>query len=435
MATKGARDYRPKFHYTPEKGWINDPNGLIFEGKKYHLFAQHYPHDTKWGPMHWSHAVSDDMLHWEHLPIALYPDDLGMCFSGSACMIDGNIALMYTSHGDAERQSVAFTTDGVHFTPWAGNPVIDNPGLKDYRDPKLFWNEQQNRYGVAVAAGDHVEFFASRDLKTWEKTGEFTDQARIPGIHECPDVFPLALPEGGEASVMIASMISPHGGNRTQYVIGAFDGDRFTLTHPFPDCEWIDAGWDDYAPVTFWGTDARIMMGWASNWRYAHNLPTGDFAGALTFPRQLRLVDTKVGPRLAQTPLVDAITGEYRDTAHLSSQSFRVKVRAEGDFRLSLKNAKGERLSIALENGEYMVDRRNSGECGDAPELLTDYGVARRARYVDGAVDMDITFDVSILEAFADGGTWACAMVAFPTAPYDSIEAENCTFQVANLGE
>lgn len=433
MATKGARDYRPKFHYTVEKGWINDPNGLVFDGEKYHLFAQHYPEDTKWGPMHWAHAVSSDMLHWEHLPIALYPDRNGMCFSGSACMLDGKVALMYTSHGDVEAQSVAFTEDGVNFAPYEGNPVIKNPGEPDYRDPKMFWNEKYQKYGVAIAAGNHVEFFVSDDLKSWEKTGEFTDQEKVTGIHECPDVFPLTAPDGEIVHCMIASMISPYGGNRTQYVLGKFDGDKYDITHPFPAHEWVDAGWDNYAPVTYWGTDETVMIGWAANWKYADRLPTGEYAGCMTFPRKVTLKDTKVGLRIAQVPAIDAITGKFEKTDKLPGENFRIKVRAEGDFALTLENGKGEKLVIGLRDGEYFIDRRKAGECGAAEEISGDYGVARRERYMDGKVEMDITFDVSMLECYADEGTWAAAMAAFPTEPYTRIKAEGCEFEVAVL--
>lgn len=433
MATRGARAYRPKFHYTPEKGWINDPNGLLFDGKQYHLFAQHYPNDTKWGPMHWAHAVSDDLIHWRHLPIALYPDHLGMCFSGSACLYRGQIALMYTSHGETERQSVAFTEDGVRFTPYAGNPVIPNPGYKDYRDPKLFRNETRNCYGVAVAAGDHVEFFASEDLVNWEKTGEFSDQKRVSGIHECPDVFPLTAPDGSVRHAMIASMIPPEGGNRTQYVLGEFDGNTYRITEAFPEPEWIDAGWDDYAPVTFWGAPSPIMMGWASSWRYCDRLPTGDYAGVMTFPRELSLAETEVGLRLAQKPLADSVTGAYAATDRLPGESFRIRVRADGDFSLTLKNAKGEYLTVALRDGAYSIDRRRSGERGDAPDLLDEWGVASRRRYVSGTVELDLLFDVCLLEAFADGGTYAATMAAFPTEPYEKIETEGCTAEIAPL--
>ena len=432
MATDGKRNYRPKFHYTPKKGWINDPNGLVFDGEKYHLFAQHYPEATKWGPMHWAHAVSDDMIHWQHLPIALYPDHLGMCFSGSACMKDGKVALMYTSHGDMERQSVAFSDDNIKFTPCAENPVIDNPGLRDYRDPKMF-PRNDGRYGVAVAAGDHVEFFASDDLVKWEKTGEFSDQARVTGIHECPDMFPMTAPDGSTIYCMIASMIVPEGGNRTQYVLGDFDGEKFILTHPFPDKEWIDAGWDNYAPVTFWGADRPIVIGWASCWRYADRLPTGEYCGAMTFPREASLVDTRAGVRLAQKPLVDSITGEYKATDMLPGEHFRVRVKAAGNFSLKLVNSLGENTVISYKDGEYSIDRSASGECGDAAEILNECAVAKRARYTDGGIEMDILFDVSILEVYSDGGTYAATTTVYPTSPYERIVAEGCGFEIAPL--
>ena len=431
MATEGKRDYRPKFHYTPEKGWINDPNGLVFDGERYHLFAQHYPHDTKWGPMHWAHAVSDDMIHWVHLPIALYPDRLGMCFSGSACMKDGKIALMYTSHGEVEQQSVAFSGDNIDFTPYAGNPVIENPMLKDYRDPKLF--PADGGYGVAVAAGDHVEFFTSEDLINWKKTGEFSDQERVTGIHECPDMFPMNVPDGSRVYAMIASMIVPEGGNRTQYVLGDYDGKAFRLTRPFDVREWMDAGWDNYAPVTFWGVEPPVMMGWASCWRYAHKLPTGDFCGAMTFPRELALADTAVGLRLTQKPLTDPITGEYAKTDMLPGECFRIRLRAEGDFRITLTNSAGEKLVFFLKDGEYTVDRSASGECGGAEEILSECAIAKRARYAEGAVEIDILFDVSICEIFADGGSYASTTAVFPTMPYERLVCDGCEAEVAPL--
>lgn len=433
MATDGARSYRPRYHYTPEKGWINDPNGLVFDGTKYHLFAQHYPDDTKWGPMHWAHAVSDDLLHWEHLPIALYPDRLGMCFSGSACVKDGKLALMYTSHGECEQQSVAFSEDGVTFVPYVGNPVIPNPGLPDYRDPKLFWNEARGCYGVAVAAGDHVEFFASDDLVNWKETGRFSDQTRVTGIHECPDVFPLIAPDGSVCHVMIASMIPPEGGNRTQYVLGTFDGDAYRITRPFDAPEWIDAGWDDYAPVTFWGSPKPILMGWASNWRYCDRLPTGDYAGLMTLPRELGLMETDEGLYLTQKPLVGGVTGKFETTDRLPGESFRIRLRADGEFRIALANEQGERLEFRLEDGEFCVDRTKSGECGAAGEILTDFGTARKRRLVRGSVEADLIFDVCILEAFADGGSYAATTSAYPTAPYTRIEATGCEYEVAAL--
>ena len=437
MSVKGARDYRPRIHFTPEKGWINDPNGLIFDGRQYHLFAQHYPHDTKWGPMHWLHAVSDDMVRWQHLPMALEPDDLGMIFSGSAAMHNGQIALMYTSHGQCEQQSVAFTQDGVHFTPYAGNPVIANHGEKDYRDPKLFWNEKKGMYGVSVAAGDHVEFFASKDLVNWEKTGEFSDQANVPGIHECPDLVEMDLPGGGKQWMMVASMI--HNGNRTQYVLGDFDGDRFVLNQPFPQIEYMDKGWDNYAPVSFWGTQEPTFIGWASHWLYADRLPQNDFCGMMTLPRNAFLVDTPIGVRMGFAPVkqVQAAFGEMQavdGAAALTGETFRIRVKGAGPFEAVLSNDIGEELKICRTETEFIVDRRKSGECGAAHEILGDeFGVSREAILLAEDGTAEIYFDVSVCEVFADGGVFTATNLAFPTQPYTRLTVTGAAAEIAYL--
>lgn len=237
---------RPALHFTPQRGWINDPNGLIWDGKRYHLFAQHNPEDTVWGPMHWLHAVSTDMLHWREEGIALYPDGWGTMFSGSAAMLpDGRMALMYTAHGDQERQCVAFSEDGIRFEKYAGNPVIDNPGLRDFRDPKLFWNRKRGCWGVAVAAGPCVAFYRSDDLLHWQKTGEFA-VTRLGELFECPDLFFLKTPEGEEIAVLTASMICLNGesGCRMQFFLGAFDGETFVERYPAGEALRMDGGYE-----------------------------------------------------------------------------------------------------------------------------------------------------------------------------------------------
>lgn len=437
MSVKGARDYRPRIHFSPEKGWINDPNGLIYDGKQYHLFAQYYPHDTKWGPMHWLHAVSDDMIHWKDQSVALAPDHLGMIFSGSAAMLDGQIALMYTSHGECEQQSVAFTQDGVNFVPYEGNPVIKNPGEKDYRDPKLFWNEKRGMYGVSVAAGDHVEFFASKDLVNWEKTGEFSDQVNVPGIHECPDLVQLALPSGEKQWMMVASMI--HNGNRTQYVLGDFDGDKFVLKDPFPQIEYMDKGWDNYAPVSFWGTEKPTFIGWASNWLYADRLPQNEFAGVMTLPRNAFLADTAEGVRMGFCPVaqVEAQFGEaqaIRGTAALEGETFRIRVKGKNPFEVKLFNDSGEELVITRTAEEFIVDRRKAGEAGAAHEIVGDvYGVSREKILLPEDGGMEIVFDVSILEVYADGGVFTATNLAFPTKAYTHVSVMGAEAEIAHL--
>ena len=429
MAVPGARAYRPKYHYTPDKGWINDPNGLIFDGSKYHLFAQYNPDDTKWGLMHWAHAVSADLLHWERLPVALYPDALGMCFSGSAALVDGKICLMYTSHGEHEQQSVAFTEDGVRFTPYAGNPVIPNEALRDFRDPKAFYDATRGRYAVAVAAGDHVEFFAGPDMVHWEKTGEFSDQARVSGIHECPDVFPLTAPDGTVVWVMIASMILPGGmGNRTQYVLGEYDGSAFRTTLPFDAPEWVDAGYNNYASVTVYGAPEPTAIGWASCWAYADRLPTGDYCGMMTLPRRLSLVETKAGLRLSQLPArtLDRITDAYvpiENGSPLPGDCFRLRVSGRGSYAFELTNGM-DVLRVAQTPDELVVDIRAAGECGDAAELQGErFGVLRARRLTD-SMDLELVFDRCIAEIFADKGVRCATAPVFPKRPYTTLRLE-----------
>ena len=222
-ANVSSRQYRPRFHFTPKKGWINDPNGLLYINGVYHLFAQHYPDGTEWGPMHWAHAVSKDLMRWEELPIALYPDDLGLIFSGSAVYDVNNtsgfgtkeqppIVCMFTHHfGPLEhklqRQSIAYSLDGIHFIKYAGNPVIDNPGISDFRDPKIIWNDILNCWTALITAGDHIQFYASPDLKQWNLTGTFGKvDNHAEGVFECPDLLRMIAPDGSVVWVLIISM-------------------------------------------------------------------------------------------------------------------------------------------------------------------------------------------------------------------------------------
>ena len=200
------RDYRPKIHFSPEEGWMNDPNGMVYVDGVYHFFYQKYPYDTSWGPMHWGHATSRDLIHWEHQPIALYPDELGFIFSGSAVYDTQNsseygtnenppIIAIYTSHhkDGLEQQSIAYSNDkGRHFEKSYLNPVIKNPGISDFRDPKAFWNPVRRCWSLVLAAQDRVFFYASQDMKNWEKTGEFGPEGNhVKGVWECPDLFPI----------------------------------------------------------------------------------------------------------------------------------------------------------------------------------------------------------------------------------------------------
>ena len=374
MSTKALRNFRPDLHYTPKSGWINDPNGLVYAGGKYHLFAQYGP-EPQWGDIHWSHAVSSDLIHWQDLPLALAPDSLGMVFSGSAVYDNGNtsglgtggrapIVAMYTSHGCHEQQSLAVSQDGVSFTKYPGNPVIPNREKPDFRDPKVLRNPGGG-WTVVLAAGDHVEFYASKDFISWRQTGSFGPGGNLSkGVWECPDLFPLTL-GGREVWVLIVSMgACPENlGSRTQYFLGNFDGETFTSDGSFTKPEFIDSGFDNYAGVTFFGTEERILIGWAANWVYANNLPTGEFCGQMTLPRVLSLVDTPLGgPRLAGAPVSDRLFGEpVPVSGSLPGEVYKLTVSGEGEAEISLSNSLGEAFLFGVDGtGDIYIDRSNS---------------------------------------------------------------------------
>ena len=281
------------YHFEPQKGWMNDPNGLVWFRGQYHAFFQHNPHGPQWGPMHWGHAVSRDLIHWEELPIALYPDmpyeNDGGCFSGSAVEKDGRLYLFYTSvsHEWKQTQSVACSDDGVRFTKYSGNPVIPrNPlGYPDFRDPKV--SRIDGVWYMVAGTGDaqsgKVLLFTSEDLLRWDYVGVLFEGAEYAGCIECPDFFQL----GGKYVLMFSKIGEQE--RATHFVVGDFvDGKLTDYTIQQP--EW---GIDFYAPQTFSDGGRRIMIGWMYHW--GKTAPKGcEFAGALSIPRELTLEDGKI---------------------------------------------------------------------------------------------------------------------------------------------
>lgn len=256
FATDSYREpWRPQFHFTPEKNWMNDPNGMVYYDGEYHLFYQFNPFGDKWGHMSWGHAVSRDLVHWQHLPVALYEADAVMIFSGSAVVDWKNtsgfgaegkppLVAIYTGHytnRPLQNQHIAYSTDrGRTWTKYAGNPVLDI-GEKDFRDPKVFWHEPTQRWIMTVAwpVERKVRFYSSPNLKEWSHLSDFGPAGSTLGIWECPDLFPIAVntAPGQTRWVLIVNVGSgaPAGGSGCQYFIGEFDGTRFTLDSTFPE--------------------------------------------------------------------------------------------------------------------------------------------------------------------------------------------------------
>ena len=435
MSTKGARDLRPVLHYTPPKAWINDPNGLVWDGGAYHLFAQHYPDATRHGPMHWLHATSEDCIRWKQLGIALAPDELGYIFSGSAVVDKGNTSglgaardpmiAMFTHHKDTESQSIAYSNDGLNFTKYAGNPVIGNPGIRDFRDPRAF------RYGdgwrAAVAAGGEVRFYESSNLIDWRATGTFgKTENRLGTVFECPDVFPVTAPDGGVTWVLSASMVQAFelGGSRTQYFLGVFDGKTFKRTFQTEEPLLLDFGYDNYASVTFSGVSPPRMMGWGNCWTYADKVPTNEYCGCMTLARDIKLIDTPRGPRLASAPVLPAParTRAITDGDGLPCETFVLDVDADGAFEVQLANRDGERFIAGCDGGAFYTDRSSSGQMDFDPYFNSPlYQKTRCERFLSGPVKMRLVFDRSIAEIFADCGAYANTTQAFPASPYDTL--------------
>jgi fructan beta-fructosidase len=250
--------HRPQFHFTPPSKWMNDPNGMVYHNGEYHLFYQHNPDTTVWAPMHWGHAVSKDLVHWEHLPIALYPDSLGMIFSGSAVVDHANTAgfgatgnpamvAIYTYHDmdgekagrqDYQSQGIAYSLDnGRTWTTYQNNPVLKSPGIRDFRDPKVFWYEEGKKWVMSLAVADKISFYSSPDLKDWQLESHFGQNiGGHGGVWECPDLFKLPVEGTNQEKWVLLVSINPggpNGGSATQYFVGDFDGNKFVLDPQF----------------------------------------------------------------------------------------------------------------------------------------------------------------------------------------------------------
>lgn len=282
-------------HFEPEKGWMNDPNGLCFFNGKYHAFYQYYPFEPKWGPMHWGHAVSEDLVSWEEMPIALYPDkpyeNDGGCFSGSALEKDGKLYLMYTavSKEHKQTQAIAISEDGITFEKYQGNPIIPFSPLdkenKDFRDPKIFpyGDEYRMVCGAGVDGLASVLLFRSKDLISWEYIAPIFQSKDYGPVPECPDLFPL-----GDKWVLMFSRMDDT--RSAQFIVGDFDGESFAPQ----SFQQPEVGTDFYAPQTFLDDKGRrIVIGWLFNWN--REVPEGSVrAGALSLPRELTLKDGKI---------------------------------------------------------------------------------------------------------------------------------------------
>jgi len=445
--------YRPRFHFTPKQGWMNDPNGMIFLNGQYHLFFQHYPDGTVWGPMHWGHATSNDLVQWKEQPIALYPDSIGMIFSGSAVLDKNNtsglgrggvapLVAIYTQHNmpgekagrtDFQNQSIAYSLDeGKTWTKYAGNPVLKTPNLKDFRDPKVIWHEPTQKWIMNLAVADHVEFYSSPNLMNWRKESEIGKNLFAHGgVWECPDLLHFNV-NGKTIWVLLVSMNpgGPNGGSATQYIVGDFDGHAFK---PYAtDIKWMDYGPDNYAGVTFSNVGERnILIGWMSNWNYANVVPTEKWRSAMTVPRELSLVQQSLNANansdeflLVSSPVKELKNAFTEITLKENSIPNRIDLKdiKIKDFEIILSNTFNEKLVVGYhaDKKQFYIDRTNAG-VSNFNQGFAAVAVAPRLSYAM-KMDLSILLDKTSIELFADGGRTVMTALFFPTFPYTKWE-------------
>jgi len=353
---------RPGFHLSTRVGWMNDPNGFSYYQGKYHLFYQYYPYDSHWGPMHWGHAVSEDLLHWEYLPAAIAPDepyDRDGCFSGSAVTLpDGRQLLMYTgvlrepqpNGGCNERQTQCLAVgDGTDYEKYIGNPVLDGKDLPrgcsefDFRDPKM-WQKEDGSYRCVVGnrpedGSGQILLFSSRDGFEWHYEKVLAENRnRFGKMWECPDFFIL----DGKAVLLTSPQdmlpvgFEYHNGNGTLCLIGDFDQEADTFTEQADQA--IDYGIDFYAPQTILAPDGRrIMIGWMQNWDTCNFMRRKDVTwfGQMSLPRELSVKDG----RLYQKPIRELEKMRRNRVAYEKVAFTNV---------ISLKGVRGRRVDMEL---------------------------------------------------------------------------------------
>ena len=446
--------YRPLYHFTPQYGWMNDPNGMVYADGTYHLFYQYNPYGARWGNMHWGHAISKDLVNWQYQPTAIAPDKLGAIFSGSA-VIDhdntagfgkGAIIAIFTSAGDRQTQSIAYSLDGGKtFTKYEGNPVLSDANIIDFRDPKVFWHAPSKQWVMSLATTQTITFYGSKNLKEWTRLSEFGEGLGAHGgVWECPDLFPLTY-EGKTKWVLFVSINpgGPNGGSATQYFIGDFDGKTFTpdtMNYPL----WLDYGRDNYAGVTWSNVPTadgrRLFIGWMSNWDYANEIPTVNFRSAMTVARTLRLAHNGEHLVVASEPvkeleslrreplsLADKTTSDTLTFENLLPNNqgayeltFTVTPNDTDSFSFSIENTKGEVLTYLFDIAKktLLVDRTKSSVAFNTnfAETLIKAPLTAKKSYT-----VRLLVDKASTELFVNNGEVVQTNTVFPSEVYNTL--------------
>jgi len=418
--------HRPQIHFTSRRGWINDPNGLVYYKGEYHLFYQHNPYGWRWGNMHWGHAVSLDLVHWRELPDALEPDRLGTIFSGSAVVdwyntagfqkgVEKAIVCAYTSAGGTSTESkdqpftqcIAYSNDrGRTWTKYGGNPVL--PHIKGAnRDPKVIWHKPTGKWVMALYLDENdYALFSSKNLKQWEQLCKVT----VPGASECPDFFELPV-DGDPGNTKWVFWAA-----NSTYLLGAFNGQTYTREGEAQRFNW---GGDGYAAQT-WSDipdkDARrIQIAWLRV-----NIPNMPFNQQMTFPCELKLRATQKGIRLFSTPVkeVEKLHGEkhfWKDVNLSPGENLLTQIHGDlfhiqADFQIG----EASEFGFTIRGIPVIYDVKK--------EELTIRDKSTPLTPMDGKIRFQILVDRASIEVFGNEGIVTVSIGVIPKDEDTSLE-------------
>ena len=438
--TSNREKYRPLYHHTPPYGWMNDPNGIFYKDGVWHLYFQYNPFGSQWENMNWGHSTSRDLIHWTYEGVPIQPDALGVIYSG-CCVVDkDNVAgfgknaviAFYTSAGTSQTQSIAYSLDnGKTFTKYAGNPIITS-NVPDFRDPKVFWNEDTQLWNLILAAGQQMSIYSSKNLKDWTFESHFGEgYGNHDGVWECPDLIKM-----GNKWVLLCNINpgGPYGGSATQYFVGHFDGHKFTCESAPTVTKWLDYGKDQYATVTFNNApNGRIVaIPWMSNWQYGNHVPTLQFRSANGLPRELGLFSYQGESYISVKPSPEVFEAFSNKTStKLQPASYIEVTNIKGNASITLKNNQNEEVVMVYDakKGTFSMDRNQSG----VSEFSSEFKVVTTSPTYGAISGLQIFLDKSSVEVFDVDGKMAMTNIVFPTSPYTDVVAKGCKVKIHAL--
>ena len=441
--TTNREQYRPLYHHTPAYGWMNDPNGMFFKDGVWHLYFQHNPYGSQWENMTWGHSTSTDLIHWTFHGDPIQPDAWGSIFSGSSVVDKNNtagfgenaIVALYTSAGENQTQSMAYSTDnGKTFTKYDGNPIITS-NVPDFRDPHMFWNEDIKKWNMILAAGQQMNIYSSDNLKDWKFESSFgAEYGSHGGVWECPDLMKMKVRGTDKEKWMLVCNINPggpSGGSATQYFVGDFDGHKFTCESKPEVTKWMDYGKDHYATVTFDNAPngRHVALAWMSNWQYANQVPTLQYRSANSIPRDLGLFEYKGNTYCSVTPSEEITAARSKKPSKSLSEACEMVVNLKGDATITLSNSKGEKvvMTYKAKDETFSMDRTLSGKT----DFSSDFAAITTAPVYGKMNKLRIFIDKSSIEVFDNDGKMAMTNLVFPTKPYDKVTIKGKTKKYA----